>query len=239
MEGRYSAVFLEHLKAPQYLLRQEAPPFEWEGLGRVQGQTPGSHLLMWIAADSEGYLTRVTWKAVGMPAVMASTSALVEWLLTPDRQSRGMSLARAVEITPEAVAEKLGGLPPHKIRETVLGPSVLQDAIGDRFRRRGLIAPRAKGSDGTHARVAPAEKLELERVCQCLGVSAGALKSVACQGKRFSDARRLLGVSTGCGSCAVEAKALFEWFRVERLGQEESRPAIPCGAQASDTVLNV
>lgn len=209
METRYSPLFMQHMLHPRQVCKGE-PSFAWEGLGEVQGMTARSVLKLWVRVDGEGRLAQLEWQAVGMPQVIPSTSAMAEWVLTGGADGGPLSLPEALALTPETVATRLGGLPARKIHETVLGPKALREAIGDRFKRRGL-ADQGEHEHLLHARAPASEEL----LCSCWSVKPSELRAVARLGGSFEDAQARLGVSTGCGACLVEAQALFAWYQSE------------------------
>ena len=64
----------------------------------------------------------IKWKTYGCASAIASTSALSEI-------AKGKTLEEALKITPEQIAEYLGGLPKHKFHCSVLGQEALAKAI--------------------------------------------------------------------------------------------------------------
>jgi bacterioferritin-associated ferredoxin len=159
-----------------------------------------------MGVDEDACLTGLAWRAVGMPQVVAGLSALCERVRA--RQALApLTLVDAMAITPEDIAEVLGGLPAHKIRETLVGPRLLAQAIGDYFRRCGLAGDASGDQAGDE-----------ERLCLCLGVTGRELREAVAAGHAFEECQERLGVSTGCGSCEPAARALHAWFCAERSG---------------------
>lgn len=207
--SRYSPLFLQHMLQPRFLCKSGLPSFEWEGMGEVQGMTARTCLRVWVRVDSAGRIAQLEWQAMGMPQVIPSTSVLAEWVLNGGPDGKGLTLPEALAISPDQVAARLGGLPARKIHETVLGPKALREALGDRFKRRGLARQDEAGS-ALHQNTSQEELL-----CSCWSVKPSELRALAIGGLTFESAQEQLGVSTGCGSCLLEAQALFAWYQSE------------------------
>lgn len=74
--------------------------------------------------ETEEYIKDVKVQTLGCGAAIASASMATEMV-------KGKSLAKALEITNQAVAKALGGLPPMKVHCSVLARQGIQKAIED------------------------------------------------------------------------------------------------------------
>ena len=196
--ARYASALLQHLQSPRHLLKADAPDFPWNGIGRLD-VAGDARLTIWIQVD-EGELVRLVWKAEGLPQVVASSSAFAELVLTGGADGGPMTVARALKVTPQQVVEALGGA--SRLLETARAPEAFQRAVQDYLRRQGLLAEKD---------TVPGHGVDEDAVCHCWGVTASSLQALAATGASFETARETLGVSTGCGSCYADARALFEW----------------------------
>ena len=137
----YSEKFVEHLESPRHIVVDGGPGFVPNGESLIKGHVAGSFLQMWIEIAPSACITRIAWKTVAMPYVVATTSAMAEWIAGPHGEQDGARLDAALELRPDFVADLVGGLPGRKIHETVFGPRIPKLAIHDHFLRMGLGAP--------------------------------------------------------------------------------------------------
>ena len=71
------------------------------------------------------------WQTFGCASAIASTSMLSTMVV----EKGGMSVEKALKLTPQDILKRLGGLPPRKVHCSVLGDKALRKAINDYFRR--------------------------------------------------------------------------------------------------------
>ncbi len=116
----YSQTILEHFRQPHNVGTME----EADGKGKAGGeeQCPEDLAYIWIRVEA-GRIVEIKQQTKGCPAAIASSSMTT--LL-----AQGKSLDEALEITPEVVAEALGGIPERKAHSN-LGPVALRRAIED------------------------------------------------------------------------------------------------------------
>ena len=129
----YSETVKDHFFHPRNLLVDESN-YEADGIGVVGSPACGDVMAVWIKVDrTAGRITECKWRTFGCASAIASTSML-SVMATEDG---GMTLDRARRVTPEAIIERLGGLPDRKYHCSVLGHEALREAIADYERTHG------------------------------------------------------------------------------------------------------
>ncbi|OGG45329.1 hypothetical protein A2673_00280 [Candidatus Kaiserbacteria bacterium RIFCSPHIGHO2_01_FULL_50_13] len=122
----YSEVVRDHFFNPRNLLIDDAA-YEADGLGVVGSPACGDVMAVWIQVDHRGRIHECKWRTFGCASAIASTS-MMSVMAT---ENGGMTLARAKRLTPEAIIERLGGLPDRKYHCSVLGHQGLREAVKD------------------------------------------------------------------------------------------------------------
>lgn len=117
----YSDAVKEHFLNPKNFLMGDESKYHYDAKGIVGNPICGDQMLMFIQVK-DNKITDVKWKTYGCASAIASTSALSEL-------AKGKTLAAALNITAEEIAEYLGGLPKHKFHCSVLGHEALAAAI--------------------------------------------------------------------------------------------------------------
>jgi nitrogen fixation NifU-like protein len=97
------------------------------GIGNVGNPVCGDILRMYIKVDN-GVIADVKFKTFGCGAAIATSSMATELI-------KGKTIEEALELTNQAVAEALGGLPPVKMHCSVLAEEAVQAAIDDYLRK--------------------------------------------------------------------------------------------------------
>ena len=115
----YSTKVLECFLNPKHAYRMEQP----DGIGVVGDLSCGDFFVMYIRVCDER-LTEVSYQIFGCPAAIATCEAAAE-------MATGKTLEEACEITDEAVAEFLGGLPEMKLHCSNSAADALHCAIAD------------------------------------------------------------------------------------------------------------
>ena len=121
----YSDVVKDHFFNPRNLLLDEKN-YVADGLGVVGSPACGDLMALWIKV-ADGRIAECKWRTFGCASAIASTSMLSVMAT----EQGGMPIARAKKITPEAIIERLGGLPDRKYHCSVLGHLALREAIQD------------------------------------------------------------------------------------------------------------
>ena len=122
----YSETVKDHFFNPRNILLDEKE-HEADGVGVVGSPACGDMMVVWVKVSPEGRITEFKWRTFGCASAIASTSML-SVMATEDG---GMTLAAAKRVTPEAIIERLGGLPDRKYHCSVLGHQALREAVLD------------------------------------------------------------------------------------------------------------
>lgn len=129
----YSETVRNHFFAPRNLLLDEAT-YEADGVGIVGSPACGDMMAVWIKVDPKvERIIECKWRTFGCASAIASTS-MMSVMVT---EEGGMLLARAKRLTPEAIIERLDGLPDRKYHCSVLGHLAIREAIKDYEQNRG------------------------------------------------------------------------------------------------------
>ncbi len=121
----YSQKVMEHFKNPRNVGEMENP----DGIGHVGNPVCGDIMELYIKVDN-GIITDAKFKTFGCGAAIATSSMVTEMV-------RGKRISEALEISNQAVAEALDGLPPVKMHCSVLAEEALKSAIEDYLSKRG------------------------------------------------------------------------------------------------------
>ena len=123
METRYSEKVMDHFMNPRNV--GEIP--DADGIGNVGNPICGDIMRMYIKVD-DGIITDIKFKTFGCGAAIATSSMATELI-------KGKTIEEALDLTNQAVAEALGGLPPVKMHCSVLAEEAVQAAIDDYLRK--------------------------------------------------------------------------------------------------------
>lgn len=125
----YSDKVMEHFKNPKNVGEIENP----DGVGHVGNPTCGDIMELYIKVD-DGVIVDARFKTFGCGAAIATSSMVTEMV-------KGKTIDEALQISNQAVAEALDGLPPVKMHCSVLAEEALKLAIEDYMNRHGMPAP--------------------------------------------------------------------------------------------------
>lgn len=129
----YSDIVKDHFFHPRNILLNEAE-YEADGVGVVGSPACGDMMVVWIKLDTKGErIVECKWRTFGCASAIASTS-MMSVMATEDG---GMTVGRAKRITPEAIIDRLHGLPDRKYHCSVLGHEALREAILDYEKNHG------------------------------------------------------------------------------------------------------
>ncbi len=117
MMGPYSEKVMDHFMEP----RNMGDIKDADAVGTVGNPACGDVMRLYIKVDG-GKITDAKFKTFGCGAAIATSSMATEMI-------KGKSLDEALEITNEAVAEALDGLPPNKMHCSVLAQEAIEAAI--------------------------------------------------------------------------------------------------------------
>ena len=123
----YSDIVKDHFFSPRNILINDAD-YIADGIGIVGSPACGDMMAVWIKVDKENNkIKECKWRTFGCASAIASTS-MMSVMVT---ENGGMSLQKAKKMTPEAIIERLNGLPNRKYHCSVLGQNALREAIID------------------------------------------------------------------------------------------------------------
>ncbi len=123
----YSDTVKDHFFNPRNLLLDDTE-YESDGIGVVGSPACGDMMVVWIHVDSDTKrITKCVWRTFGCASAIASTS-MMSVMAT---EQGGLSLRDAKRLSPEAILERLGGLPDRKYHCSVLGHQALREAVLD------------------------------------------------------------------------------------------------------------
>jgi len=115
----YSEKVMEHFSNPRNV--GEIP--DADGVGIEGNPTCGDIMKIYIKVEDD-HIMDVKFKTFGCGAAIATSSMVTEMVM-------GKTLDEALEISNQAVAEALGGLPPVKMHCSNLAADALHKAIAD------------------------------------------------------------------------------------------------------------
>ncbi len=139
VEGRgdrkwvYSQNVKKHFFHPQNLVEDVSgfDDSDYNGMGTVGSPACGDMMKMWIKVDPDAdRIVDCKWQTFGCASAIASTSMLSVMVT----ENGGMKIEKALEIKPQDILDRLGGLPPRKVHCSVLGDKALRKAINGYFR---------------------------------------------------------------------------------------------------------
>jgi nitrogen fixation NifU-like protein len=117
MMGPYSEKVMDHFMEP----RNMGDIKDADAVGTVGNPACGDVMRLYIKVDG-GKITDAKFKTFGCGAAIATSSMATEMI-------KDKSLDEALEITNEAVAEALDGLPPNKMHCSVLAQEAIEADI--------------------------------------------------------------------------------------------------------------
>jgi len=185
----YTDIVKKHFMEPQNIL-DDKEDFQADGEGKVGNVKCGDEMMFAIKVDKEkNILSDCRWKTYGCASAIASTSILSEAV-------KGMSLDEAFNISPKDIAEKLGGLPEHKIHCSVLGDKALRAAINDYYTKNKMLSK--------------VKEDKAKIICQCMNVTDHEIEDAVLEGvKSMIELQEHTKLGTVCGQCKDEANELM------------------------------
>ncbi len=123
----YSDVVKDHFFKPRNILIDEEN-YKSDGVGIVGSPACGDMMVVWIQVyEDKQRVKECKWRTFGCASAIASTS-MMSVMATEDG---GMLLKHAKRLSPEAILDRLGGLPVQKYHCSVLGHQALSEAVAD------------------------------------------------------------------------------------------------------------
>jgi len=122
----YTEKVMDHFSNP----RNVGEIQDANGIGEVGNAKCGEFMRIYLKVDANDVITDVKFKTFGCGAAIATSSMVTEMV-------KGKKLDEALEISNQAVADALGGLPPVKMHCSNLAADALHEAIKDYIAKKG------------------------------------------------------------------------------------------------------
>jgi len=200
----YSKKVREHFFKPQNLLWEKPSEAKYDAEGIVGSPACGDVMRVWLNINPKtDKITEFKWRTFGCASAIASTSMLSVMVT----EKGGMKIEKAMQIRPQDILKRLGGLPDRKIHCSVLGDKALRAALNDWFKKtkqfsrivvdgRQIIDPNTKTTE------ADIEEAVLEGADTLLAVQ-----------KRTK-------VGIGYPECLPKVEELIRFYREKYFGKE-------------------
>ena len=121
----YTEKVMDHFSNPRNVGEISAA----DGVGEVGNAKCGDIMRIYLKIEDD-VIQDVKFKTFGCGAAIATSSMITEMV-------KGKTTAEALQISNDAVAEALGGLPPAKMHCSNLAADALQEAIKDYMNKKG------------------------------------------------------------------------------------------------------
>ena len=123
----YSDVVKDHFFHPRNILLDDSS-YKFDGKGTSGSAVCGDMMIVWIKVNPEtSRIAECKWRTFGCASAIASTS-MMSVMVT---ENNGMPLEEALNLKPQQILERLGGLPDIKFHCSVLGHLALREAVID------------------------------------------------------------------------------------------------------------
>ena len=124
----YSEKVMDHFQHPRNVGKMDNA----DGVGEVGNAKCGDIMRMYIKVDPKTQvITDVKFNTFGCGSAIATSSMATEMI-------KGKTISEALELSNQAVAEALDGLPAHKMHCSVLAEEAVRAAVKDYYDREGI-----------------------------------------------------------------------------------------------------
>ncbi|HIY22645.1 MAG TPA: Fe-S cluster assembly scaffold protein NifU [Candidatus Flavonifractor merdigallinarum] len=131
----YSETVMDHFRHP----RNVGVLPDANGVGEVGNAKCGDIMKIYLKIQDDT-IEDVKFETFGCGSAIASSSMATELI-------KGKPLQEALQLTNQAVAQALEGLPPHKMHCSVLAEEAIKSAIQDYYERQGIAYDRSQFPD--------------------------------------------------------------------------------------------
>lgn len=200
----YTDAVKEHFFHPKNFLEDEEA-YKDAYLGMVGSPACGDSMKVWlrITKDTDGIerVTDMKWKTFGCGSAIASTSMLSVMVT----EEGGLTIEKALELRPQDIMMRLGGLPARKVHCSVLGDKALRSALNDYFRK-----------SGQHGRIKVEEGRVIDKV---LKITDHDIEEAVLEGAdTLEKLQQKTKVGTGDPSCIPEVEQLLRFYTEKYYG---------------------
>ena len=122
----YSETVMDHFRNPRNVGAIE----DADGVGEVGNAKCGDIMKIYLQIEGD-IITDVKFETFGCGSAIASSSMATEMI-------KGKPISQALELTNQAVAQALDGLPAHKLHCSVLAEEAIKAALKDYYDRSGI-----------------------------------------------------------------------------------------------------
>jgi len=123
----YTEKVMDHFQHPRNMGEIENA----SGVGTVGNAKCGDIMRIYLDIDDNGIINDVKFKTFGCGAAIATSSMATELV-------KGKTIDEALELTNQAVADALDGLPPIKMHCSNLAEEAVHAALADYYERHGM-----------------------------------------------------------------------------------------------------
>lgn len=128
----YSEIVKDHFLNPRNVLSDEKG-YKFDAKSTSGNPVCGDIMTVWLKIDPKTKkIKECKWRTYGCASAIASTS-MMSVALT---EKGGMTIKKALKLTPQEIVKRLAGLPPLKFHCSILGLDALKEAINDYLKKR-------------------------------------------------------------------------------------------------------
>ena len=129
----YSDLVKDHFFHPRNFLKEDPKPAEFDAEGQVGNFKCGDIMRMWIKVEPKTKKVKnLKWRTFGCAPAIASTSMFSEMVL----EKGGLTIEKALKITPQDIIKRLGGGPSRKMHCSVMAHQAFRKAVESYYGRK-------------------------------------------------------------------------------------------------------